>query len=121
MNNDDFKKTIDTLRASPKHNANDKRLITMDQKWRDKEYVKNYYRATSGPDWKEKQKAGCDRIQNDPVYKAKMAAKSERQCKSIQDPEGRVFPSRKAAAEHYGVRPQGISKWVKQGKGWKYL
>ena len=121
MENNDFKKTIEQLQSSPKHRANDKRLISIDQKWKDKEYLKNYYRATSGPDWKAKQLAGCARIQNDPAYKAKMAAKSQRQCKQIQDPEGNVFPSRKAAAEHYGVRPQGISKWVNQGKGWKYL
>jgi predicted secreted protein len=121
MKNDDFKKTIETLRASPKHKSNDKRLISIDQKWRDKEYLKNYYRATSGPDWKEKQLAGCAKVQNDPEYKAKMEAKSQRQFKPIQDPDGNIFSSRKAAAEYYGVCPQSISKWVKQGKGWKYI
>jgi len=58
----------------------------------------------------------------DPVYLANREAGNKKKYKAIQDPNGKIWPSRKDAAASWKIIPQTISKLVKkEGSGWKYV
>jgi hypothetical protein len=57
----------------------------------------------------------------DPAYIVAREEGNKKKYKSIQDPNGKIWPSRKDAAEAWKMIPQTISKLVKKpNSGWKY-
>jgi hypothetical protein len=58
----------------------------------------------------------------DPAYILAREEGNKKKYKPVQDPNGKIWPSRKDAAIGWNIRPQTISKLVKNiNSGWRYV
>ena len=74
------------------------------------------------PEFANNVRKGILKKLEDPAYRANREAGNKKKYKAIQDPNGKIWPSRKDAASSWKIIPQTISKLVKkEGSGWKYV
>jgi len=115
--------TLKTYHANPNNEerlkqAQEKRHASMD--W--EEHRKHNAHINSDPKIIAKRRANHKKWQESEEGKSAYLKGRKKICKTIQDPNGKIWPSRKDAAEAWDIRPQAISKYVKTpNSGWDYL
>lgn len=79
-------------------------------------------KKAKNPKFAENVRKGILKKLEDPAYLVSREEGNKKKYKQIQDPNGKIWPSRKDAAKGWNMIPQTISKLVKKSNsGWKYV